>query len=338
MTRYSGLAASLFLVAGIGLLPLVLDDFETLQFAYVGIYFLAIAGLDLLTGYTGQISLGHGGFMAVGGYATAILCAKHGVPYYWTLPVAGAVTGLAGWLGGIPALRLSGLYLALATFGVAVAVPALIKHFEHFTGGSTGLGFPIVKAPAGTGLTQNEWFYYLAWACGLLGLLVAWLLVRGRTGRAFRALRDSEVAAASSGVHLAAYKTFAFGVSAAFAGVAGALYAITNLSYVSPDTYRINLSIFLVVGAVVAGLGSLWGLLAGALLIEFLPVKTPDIVNAINWVLHTSIDPKAAGVSDLIFGGVLVLVMLLLPGGVAGAVRGLVRPLYTRREPEVSIE
>jgi branched-chain amino acid transport system permease protein len=317
------LAAVAVFVLAIALVPLALDDFQTLQFAYVGIFFVAVCGLNVLTGYTGQISLGHGGFMAVGGYTTAILSAKHGVPYYWTIPVAGAITGGSGLLGGIPALRLSGLYLALATFGVAVAVPAVIKHFAHFTGGSTGLGFPIVHAPAGTGLSQNRWLYYLAWGCALLALGAAWLLLRGRTGRAFRAVRDSELAAASSGVHLALYKTLAFGASAAFAGVAGSLFAIANLSYVSPDTFRINLSIFLVVGVVVAGLGSLWGLVAGAALIEFLPVKTPDIVDGLNWLLHTGIDPKTAGVSDAIFGAVLVLVMLLFPRGVAGALRAL---------------
>ena len=316
------------LVLAVALVPLALDDFETLQFAYVGIFFVAVCGLNVLTGYTGQISLGHGGFMAVGGYTTAILAAKHGVPYYWTIPVAGAIAGGSGLLGGIPALRLSGLYLALATFGVAVATPAVIKHFGHFTGGATGLSFPIVRAPGGTGLSQNRWFYYLAWGCALLALGAAWLLLRGRTGRAFRAVRDSEVAAASSGVNLALYKTLAFGVSAAFAGVAGSLYAIANLSYVSPETFRINLSIFLVVGVVVAGLGSLWGLVAGAALIEFLPVKTPDIVDGLNWLLHTGIDPKTAGVSDAIFGAVLVLVMLAFPRGVAGALRAL----YSRLE------
>src|SRR5262249_39370610 len=161
----------------------------------------AIAGLDILTGYTGQISLGNGGFMAVGGDTTAILCAEHGVAYYWTLPLAGVVPGLGGLIPGVAPRPPPPRPPPPPPPPAAVAAPARIKRFEPSPGGSPGLGFPIVKAPAGTGLTQNEWFYFLAWACGLLGLLVAWLLLRGKTGRAFRALRDSEVAAASSGVH-----------------------------------------------------------------------------------------------------------------------------------------
>jgi branched-chain amino acid transport system permease protein len=296
--RLAKLAAVAGFVAAVGLVPLALNTFQAFQFAFVAIYFVAIAGLNVLTGFTGQISLGHGAFMAIGGYTTAILVADHGFGELWTIPLAGLVAGLAGLAFGVPALRLSGLYLALATFGFAVAVPAVLKQYSGFTGGVVGKNLP---------LHGNDWLYYLDWIVALVLLAAAWLLLRGRIGRAFRAVRDSEVAAASSGISLAVYKTFAFGVSAAYAGVAGSLLAITN-AYVSPDTYPIELSIFLVVGAVAAGLGSLWGLAFGAALIEFLPVHAQDISRT---------------APDVIFGAVLIALMIVLPSGAAGLLRRL---------------
>ena len=294
--RIARLAAIAVFVAAVGLVPLALDSFQAFQFSYVAIYFVAIAGLNILTGYTGQISLGHGAFMAIGGYTTAILTVDHGVGERWTIPLAGLVAGGAGLLFGIPALRLSGLYLALATFGIAVATPAVLKEYSGFTGGVVGKNLP---------LNGNDRLYYTNWIVALVLLAAAWLLLRGKIGRAFRAVRDSEVAAASSGVSLAVYKTLAFGISAFYAGVAGSLLAIT-VAFVNPDTYPVKLSIFLVVGAVAAGLGSLWGLAFGAALIEFLPVHAQDIS-------HTA--------PDVIFGAVLVAVMILLPAGAAGLLK-----------------
>jgi branched-chain amino acid transport system permease protein len=285
-------------VAAVALVPLALDSFQRYQFALVAMYFVAITGLNVLTGYTGQISLGHGAFMAIGGYTTAILTVDHGVSEIATIPLAGLVAGGAGLLFGIPALRLSGMYLALATFAVAVATPAVLKEYSGFTGGVTGKALP---------LRSNDWLYYQNWIVALIGFAAAWLLLRGKIGRAFRALRDSEVAAASSGVSLAVYKTLAFGVSAFYAGVAGSLLAIT-VAFVNPDTYPVTLSIFLVVGTVASGLGSLWGIPFGAALIEFLPVHAQDI-------------SKSA--PDVFFGAVLIAVMILLPSGIVGLARRL---------------
>jgi len=220
--------AFVVLAVVVAVLPAFVSGFRAQQFAYVAIYLIAIIGLNVLTGYTGQISLGHGAFMAVGGYTTAILMADHGVKDIWTIPIAGLVAGTAGFLFGIPALRLSGLYLALATFAIAVSMPAVIKRFEGFTGGGTGInlfGIPELTASLtpvsvlGRELSFNDWLYYLSWSIALVGYVVAWLLLRGRAGRALRAVRDSETAAQSSGVSLPRYKTLAFGVSAAYAGV-----------------------------------------------------------------------------------------------------------------------
>ncbi len=346
MKRAELIPAGAFLLAcaAVFLLPRFISDFRAQEFAYVGIYFIALLGLNVLTGFTGQISLGHGAFMAIGGYTTAILISDQGLKLgghtfssdmrdIWTIPLAGLVAGVAGFLFGFPALRLTGLYLALATFAIAVAMPGLIKYerFETFTGVGGGINlfesegrtrptettdpitFETISEPIKVlGLeipTFNEWLYYLCWTVALLMFAGAWLLLRGRMGRSLRAIRDSELAAASSGVNLATYKTLAFGISAFYAGVAGSLLAIAT-TFVNPDTYPITLSIFLLVGVVVGGLGSLWPLVFGAIFIQFLPL----------WAQEVS---KAQGAPAVVYGVILILVMLLLPGGFAGLLRRL---------------
>ena len=309
-------------------LPAFVSDFRAQQFAYVWIYLIALIGLDVLTGYTGQISLGHGAFMAIGGYTTAILMSDHGMKDIWTIPIAALVAGAVGFLFGFPALRLSGLYLALATFAVAVATPGLIKRFEDFTGGGQGInlfGTPELTASlqpvsvAGFELNFNNWLYYLAATLALVLYVVAWLLLRGRTGRAFRTVRDSETAAVSFGISLARYKTLAFGISAAYAGVAGSLFAIAT-TFVNPDTFPVALSIYLLVGVVVGGLGSLVGLLAGAVFIQFMPLWAQDGESAIpDWLpVLGNLDTDSPGAPAVVFGGVLIGLMFVLPGGVAG--------------------
>ena len=299
----------------IGIVPSFVSAFRAQQLAYVAIYLVALIGLNVLTGYTGQISLGHGAFMAVGGYTTAILMADHGVKDIWTIPIAALVTGVVGFLFGVPALRLSGLYLALATFAIAVSTPAVIKRFEGFTGGGSGInlfGIPELTASLtpvtvlGKELAFNDWLYYLSWTVALIGYVIAWLLLRGRTGRALRAVRDSETAAQSSGVSLPRYKTLAFGVSAAYAGAAGSLFAIAT-TFVNPDTFPIALSILLLVGVVVGGLGSLAGLIAGAVFIQFLPIWSQEV-------------SKSPGAPAVVSGVLLIALMYVLPMGVGGLV------------------
>lgn len=309
------------LVVVIAVLPLLVSDFRAQQLAYVAIYLIALIGLNVLTGYAGQISLGHGAFMAIGGYTTAILMADHGVKDVWTIPIAALVTGLVGFLFGIPALRMSGLYLALATFAVAVAMPSVIKKFEGFTGGGSGInlfGTPELTASLapveilGVSLSFNNWLYALCWTVAIALYVVSWLLLRGRTGLALRAIRDSETAAQSAGISLPRLKTFAFAVSAAYAGVAGSLFAIAT-TFVNPDAFPVALSIFLLVGVVVGGLGSLTGLLAGAVFIQFLPL----------WAQEVSRSP---GAPAIVYGVVLIATMFVLPRGVAGLFDRLRRP------------
>jgi len=311
VVRLAGLGLA---VAVVALLPRLISEYRAFQLTYVGIYFIAILGLNILTGYSGQISLGHGAFMALGAYTTAALTFHAGWRDLWTIPIAGLVAGAAGFLFGFPALRFSGVYLALATFAVAVATPSVLKRFPGLTGGSGGLVLDLPEAPFGLALSPSDWLYYLTWAIALVLLAAAWLLLRGRIGRAFRAIRSSEVAAVSSGVNLSAYKTLAFGVSAAYAGVAGSLLAIA-IAFVNPDTFPVSLSILILTGAVVGGLGALIGVVIGALFIEFLPIYAADVSN------------QAPAV---IYGVVLIAVMFLLPTGAAGLLRRLLSPFTSR--------
>jgi branched-chain amino acid transport system permease protein len=309
------------------LLPQHVSDFHSRDLAQAGVFFIAIVGLNLLTGYTGQISLGHGALMAIGGYTTAALVVHEHWRDVWTIPLAGLAAGIVGFIVGIPALRLSGLYLALATFALAVAMPSLLKKFSGLTGGTQGLRF-LESAPFqvtglkgtvtifGHTMTQNHFLYYLTWSIGLLGLAIAWVIVRGRFGRALRAIRDSEAAAASAGVNLPAYKTLAFALSGVYAGVAGSLFAIQT-EIVNPLSFTVLLSILIVVGAVVGGLGSLPGLVLGALFIQYLPTLAG----------HVS---SRQGVPEFVYGAAIIVVIILLPGGAGGLLRRLAAPL-TRR-------
>jgi branched-chain amino acid transport system permease protein len=323
-------------VVAVALLPRVLSDFRASQAALVAVYFVALLGLNVLTGYAGLVSLGHGAFMAIGGYVTAILVSDQGLELFghtfssdlrdvWTLPLAGLVAGVAGLLFGLPAVRLTGAYLALATFGIAVALPAVLKKAEALTGGSTGInlfglptltGLGVETTVLGRTLTYNDWLYYVCWGVALVALVVAWLLLRGRLGRALRAVRDSEAAAVSSGVRLASAKTAAFGISAAYAGVAGGLYAMHS-TFVSPTVFDVTLSIFLLVGVVVGGLGTLWAQVFGAVFIVFLP----DVAQRLS---------TQPGVPSIVYAAVLIALMLLLPTGVGGLLRRALAPLTSR--------
>jgi branched-chain amino acid transport system permease protein len=324
----AGVAVVLAAVALVLVLPHWLSDARAAELARAGCFFIAILGLNLLTGYTGQISLGHGALMAVGAYTTAILTANHGLRDLWTIPLAGLVAMAAGFVLGLPALRLSGLYLALATFAFAVAMPALLKKFSGLTGGSQGINLFDKALTRSTGaigpvhvlgrtVATNDFLYYLTWGIGLVLAGAAWLLVRGRVGRAFRALRDSEVAAASSGVNTAFYKTLAFALSGFYAGVAGSLFVLVSNWFVNPSSFGFDKSLLLVVGAVVGGLGSLAGMALGALFIQFMP----------SWAGNLS---HAPGAPSVFFGAAIVLVMILLPRGLGGVLRRLAEPLTTR--------
>ncbi len=309
-----GLQYAVVVAAGvvIVLLPRFVSDYHALELGKVGLYFSAILGLAVLTGYSGQISLGHGAFMAIGAYTTGILAANHHWGELTTIPLAGLVAGAVGFAFGLPALRLHGAYLSLATFALAVSVPAVAKKFDHFTGGSNGLLLPF---------RSGQWFYRLSWSCAAILLAVAWLVLRGRPGRSLRAIRDSQIAAVAMGVNASLYKTGAFALSAFYAGVAGALLAIVSGS-VYPDSFPVALSLSLLIGLVLAGLGSLWGILIGAIYLQYIPT----------WGQHVPLLSTQAG-PDFVSGLVLIVVMLVAPLGAAGALRQLFRRRSAPAEP-----
>jgi branched-chain amino acid transport system permease protein len=299
-----GVAALLVIACA---LPFLLGNYRVFQLTLALAYAIALLGLNMLTGYNGQISLGHGAFYAIGAYTAAILMDKAGMPYWATIPVSGLVCLVAGFLFGLPALRLEGLYLALATFALGVAMPQILKHksLEHWTGGSMGVVIVKPDAPAWLPLSQDQWLYFFTLAWTIVLFFAAWNLLRGRVGRALVAIRDQPVAAQAMGVNTALYKSLAFGVSACYTGVAGALGAIA-VQFVAPDSFSIFLSITLVVGVVVGGLASISGALYGALFIQFIPNVADQISKAAPWA---------------IYGVFLIGLMYLMPSGVAGAIR-----------------
>ena len=298
-------------------LPFMVSEYRTFQFTLVLIYSIALLGLNILTGFNGQISLGHGAFYAIGAYVAAILMDKAGFPYWATIPVAGAVCMVAGFLFGLPALRLEGLYLALATFALGVSLPQLLKyhHLEAWTGGVQGIVITKPEAPEfitglGVALNQDQWLYFFTLAVTIVMFLLGWNLLRGRIGRAMMAVRDNHVAAEAMGVNNSMVKSLTFGVSAMFTGIAGALGAIA-VQFVAPDSFNIFLSITFLIGIVIGGLASISGALYGALFIQFVPNVADEISKAAPWA---------------IFGLFLLVFIYVMPMGIAGAIRmGLAR-------------
>ena len=288
-------------------LPFIVPPFRAFQLTQVWIYAIALLGLNLLTGYNGQISLGHGAFFAIGAYGAAVLMDRWDIGYAWAIPAAAVLCFVAGFVFGLPALRLEGLYLALATFSLALAVPQLLKYFESWTGGSQGLALTRPEAPFGLPLDADQWLYFLSLGTMLLLFRLASNLVRGRIGRALVAIRDNPVAAQAMGVDLALVKSLAFGVSAACTGVAGALSAVV-VAFVAPDSFNVFLSVTLLIGVVIGGLGSIPGALYGALFIQFVPNWAQEISKAAPWA---------------IFGIVLIGVVYFLPTGIAGGLKRL---------------
>jgi branched-chain amino acid transport system permease protein len=276
-------------------------NFVVFQMTMVLVYGIAVLALNILTGGSGQFSLGQSAFFAVGAYTTAVLMEHGNVNYALTLPIAGLVSFAAGYLFGQPALRLSGIYLALATFALAVAMPQLLKlnFLEHWTGGVQGLVVLKPDAPFGLPIGQDKWLYYFTLAITIAIYLGSINLLRSRSGRAFMAIRDNEIAASAMGVDVALYKTLAFGVSAGITGIAGGLSAIA-VAFVAPDGYTINFAIALFLGMVVGGVGWLPGSFVGAAFIIFVP----NIAESIS-----------KGLSGAVFGVLLFIIIFLVPHG-----------------------
>jgi branched-chain amino acid transport system permease protein len=321
--QWTWLAAALLLVVAC-VLPFLVKNFRVFQFNLVLVYAIAILGLNILTGYNGQISLGHGAFYAIGAYTAAVLMERVGMPYWATLPIAGVVCFVLGFLMGFPALRLGGHYLAVATLALALAIPQLLKYklVERVTGGVQGIVLTKPEPPFtfrlfGQPFNADRWLYFFSLAVTVLMFVLAWNLLRGRVGRALIAIRDHPIAATAMGINLPLFKTTTFGVSAAFTGVAGGLGAVV-VGFVAPDSFTVTLSIFLLVGVVVGGLASIGGALFGAIFIQYVPNLADEI-------------SKSAPAA--IYGVLLIVFMALMPTGVMGLVRGVRARLHLRPSP-----
>jgi branched-chain amino acid transport system permease protein len=300
-------------------IPFVLKSFFVFQLTLVMVYGLAILGLNLLTGFNGQFSLGHSAFYGIGAYTAAILMEQLDLAYYWTLPCAGAVCFLVGFLFGLPALRLQGLYLALATFALATAMPQILKFqpLEPLTGGVQGIVILKPDPPHGVPLDADQWLYFFTLAVLLIMFAGAANLVKSRTGRAIMAIRDHPIAAATMGINTSLYKTLTFGVSALYTGVAGALGAIA-IQFVAPDSFTFLLSVSLLVGLVVGGVGSIPGSLFGGVFVLFVP----NIAERVS-----------TGLAGAIYGVILLLVIYVMPSGAAGFVRFAAARLQSKGKP-----
>jgi branched-chain amino acid transport system permease protein len=285
----------------------LLESFHLFQLTMAVIMALAVLGLNIVSGYNGQISLGHGAFFAVGAYTTAILMSHFDWSFWATLPFSAVICAAIGFGIGFPALRLAGHYLALTTFALAVAVPQLLKHkaLEGWTGGVQGLFLVKPEPPSFLPLTPDQWMYVIAVGISAVLFLLTWNLIRGRIGRALMATRDHPTAAEAMGMDIASLKTKAFAVSALVTGIAGSLSAVC-IEFVAPDSFTIFVSITLFVGMVAGGVASILGSLFGGLFVLFVPN------------IAESISKAAPGV---IYGIILILFLFLLPDGFAGLLR-----------------
>jgi branched-chain amino acid transport system permease protein len=305
------LAAGLVLLGGKGGL---ISNFTYLQLSLVLVYAIAVLGLNLLTGFNGQISLGHGAFFAVGAYTAAILIERYDVNYLITLPVAAIVCFVAGYLFGLPALRLEGHYLALATFALATAVPQILKyrHIEGLTGGVQGINLIKPDAPFKLPLSGDQWMYIVVLATTVLMFWIARNLLGSRVGRAMMAIRDQPLAATAMGINIAQTKAITFGISALYVGVAGALHAII-FEFIAPDSFRFDLSVAFLVGAVIGGIASLPGALIGGIFVQVIDKYADSLTKTLTSVVHLPLELEPW----TIYGILLIALMYVMPGGIA---------------------
>jgi branched-chain amino acid transport system permease protein len=296
--------------------PMLFGTYRVFQITTMVTDAIALLGLNILTGYNGQISIGHSAFYAVGAYTVAILTTNLGLPFWVTLPCAAVASFIIGFLFGLPALRLGGAYLALATFAFAVAMPQLLKYklIEPWTKGTLGMSIAKPAVPFGLPIDQDQFLYYLSLLIAV-GLFIAGRnLVRGKVGDAMMAVRDHPTAAAAMGIDNSLLKTKTFGISAMYTGVAGGLGAYAA-QYVAPDSFTFMLSISLMVGIVIGGAGTVSGAIYGAIFIGLVPDYASEISKAVPWALY---------------GACLIVCVFVMPDGIHGVVSAITARIASR--------
>ncbi|HEY1650664.1 MAG TPA: branched-chain amino acid ABC transporter permease [Acidimicrobiales bacterium] len=292
-----------------------LSTYNDYQVGEIAAYVVALAGLSLLTGANGQISLGHGGFMAVGAYTLGLFMTHTGTNFVLELAAAAAVAAVAGVVIGLPATRLKGPYLAGMTLLLALAVPSIADKWSATFGGDQGLTVTAPTAPGSLG--QEEWLAWIQILCALIVLVLLANLLWSRYGRAFRAVRDDEIAASLAGLHVARTKVLAFAISAGCAGLGGALYALST-GVVNTGQFPLTLSIQLLAAMVLGGTGTLIGMVWGGILLVYLPQWSTSLSSDFNLGNGAS-----AYLATIIFGVVLIGAMLAAPNGIQGGLRWL---------------
>jgi branched-chain amino acid transport system permease protein len=314
-------ASILFLACLVGL-PVVVGDYTLYIINLVAINCIVAIGLNILVGYTGQISLGHAGFFAIGAYSCVLLMVKGGVPFIVALPAAGFISAFFGFLLGLPSLRLEGPYLAIATLGFGMTVIQIISHSE-FTGGHMGIEAPKMSLgpfEATTGVQQ----YGVIMGVAVIMTIAAVNLMKTRVGRAFVAIRDSEIAAEAMGINISWFKTLSFAVSAFYTGIAGALMAFA-LEHVSAGSFNLILSITFLAMVIVGGVGSVMGSILGATLLTYLQIKLQIIQEApvigpfLLDVSRMFFNPAGlANIQSIVFGAIMIAIVIFEPLGMHG--------------------
>jgi len=313
------IALGLVIAVGVVLWGASLGQFNQGQLTRVMIYAIAIAGLNIATGYTGLVSVGHSAFFGLGAYTTGILVVKEGWHPEATIPVALVVCFIVGLVIGLPALRIRGLYLAIVTLAFGVAFPEIVARFARLTGGASGLTIRrrMLVPPGWSGFTLNEkgqWLYWLSVAILVIVMVIVHNLVRSRYGLAMMASRDNEIAASASGINLAAVKTISFGVSGALTGVGGSLFAMYLGSLVANDSFTLLNAIALLTGLVIGGEATRFGPILGGLAVVYIPYYSSSIGQGES--------------SAVIFGAALIVIIFIAPEGVTGAALRLLRKVY----------
>lgn len=307
------------LIIAIYLLPFLLK-YSTYSYKYylyilnmAGIYMILTVGLDLLSGFTGLMSLGHAAFLAIGAYTSAILVDQVGIPFELSLIITPIIVGLFGFLIGFPALRIEGMYLGLTTMGFGFIIKRLIISLREWTGGSAGL--QVSKASLFGITIKNDWDnYFIIYSFVILAVITARKIIKSKLGRAFMAIRDSEQAAQASGINLAKYKMMSFFISGMFAGFAGVLFAHTN-HFISTDHFDVLLSIFFIVMVLVGGVGSIYGAVLGTLFVVIMEnLFIPIFEDSISKIIHIG----AGEFQVLIFGLIMLIFIIFQPLGLYG--------------------